>query len=161
ELAVGILQFIRTDFAYITDRMGGQRSVSINALRRLFGADHRVFELMRLNPGDVIRRGQLLNHDGFVLRLVFRVLEAFCEPIAINGEVFRQQIGQLRKFRAFDVFAAQDDVVGRLAGDEFFTFTVENGSASRRDGEYADAISLGLLRKDLAVYHLQIPETPN
>ena len=106
EIAVRLLQFFGADFADVAERVGGQLAVEVKALRRPFGADHRVIVLMRLDPGEVTFRGQFFDHDGFVFRLKLGVLEALGQPLSVDPQVLGQQVGHLREFRVFDVLAA-------------------------------------------------------
>src|SRR5262245_28760118 len=106
ERPIRLLQFFRTDFADITERVGGELAIEIKALWRLLGSYHRIIIVMRLYPGDVFFRGQLFDHDRFVLRPVLGVLEALGQPLAVDPQVFGQYVGYLREFRVFDVLAA-------------------------------------------------------
>ena len=107
ESAVGLLQFFGADFADVAERVGGQLAVEVKALRRLFGADHRILVLMRLDPGEVTfgEANSLTTMDSYCasnLASSKRLASHWRSIPKCSG----QQIGHLREFRVFDVLAA-------------------------------------------------------
>ena len=159
-LARRIVELFLADFADVTQRVRGDFAEQVKPLRRFFSANHRIFILVRFDPGHVFGQSLFFHHDGFVLRLELGFFKAARQPFAFDAQFVHQQFSKLRIFVG-NVFFAQQNVVSRLARDEYAALAVEDGSAPRRNRQLTNAILIGAFDVMLGIHHLQIPKAPD